>query len=444
VNNEILIKELNEKFIRGHVIPFIGAGLSMPFSVPDWGKLIRGCALKFGIEDVDGASFLPMLDFNLEKYNYWEAVSIIKKYLLRNEEDIQQYVQEIVVKSIPKDISGIDNNYVDLAISNFNIYFTTNYDHIIQNYIRPDCIPVNLKDVNDNLQTIINSTEGKRVFHLHGNVTDASSIVLSKYTYDKLYGLDVYKMMFSLFAGVKTFLFLGFSFDDIFIREIIKDNREYFKSKHYIILANPDAKKIEMLKREYNIETISYDPTKTTHVQEIRNILNLISKPRDENVEITLESEEYMIKNTTLDKLPNQIEKQRMENNLFCRKLRAEYIRESKVDMSKECFFTAEQYFRWLKKSGISASDDIAKYMLSLAYMKYKEGLITVFEEERDAEKFWNNVHEELKTIDFNKLKNRINEENMPNEINRQGFIHILADEADMEQEIWWGDKRFE
>ena len=216
MNNEILLNELRGKFIQGHVIPFIGAGLSMPFGVPDWGKLIRGCALNFGIENVGGASFLPMLDYNLAKYDYWEAVSIIKKYLLRNEEDIQQYVQDIVVKSITKDIFSADNNYCDLSDSNFNIYFTTNYDHIIQNFIKQEYMPVNLKDVNDNLQTIINSSEGKRVFHLHGNISDTSSIVLSKESYDKLYGLDVYKKMFSLFAGVKTFLFLGFSFDDIF------------------------------------------------------------------------------------------------------------------------------------------------------------------------------------------------------------------------------------
>ena len=200
--------------------------------------------------------------------------------------------------------------------------------------------------------------------------------------------------------------------------------------------------KVEILKREYNIETISYDPSITTHSQEIRKIINLICKSSKEDEEI-LNLNEDKINSPQLDILPNRMEKQKLESNLFCKKLRIEQIRESKIDMSKECFFTAEQYFRWLKKSGISASDDIAKYMLSLAYMKYKEGLITIFEEEKDVDKFWNHVHEELKTLDLKKLRKRINEENLPNDVNLQGFIHILADEAATDQEVWWGEKRF-
>lgn len=440
LSNEIFIRELNEQFNKGQVIPFIGAGLSMPFGVPDWGTLIRECAIAFGIENKDNGIFKPVLDVNLNKYDYWEAVDIIKKYLLRNEEDIQQYVQKAIKNSIPKDIERIENNYIDLANSAFNIYFTTNYDHIILKYIDSEYISTNLKDLKENLQTLVNATDGKRVFHLHGNISDVSSIVLSKEMYNELYATDVYKKLFSLFSGVKTFLFLGFSFDDIFIREIIKDNKEYFRSKHYIILADPKDETVAFLKREYNIETLTYNPSSTSHAEEIRKILAMICAPNDKDHSSKKGDINDQI---SLDILPTRDEKRELENNLFCKKLRIEETKESKIDMSKECFFTAEQYFRWLKKSGINASEDIARYMLSLAYMKYKEGIIASYEEEKDTDKFWKYVHEELKKINFNKVKNRINDENMPNDVNKQGFIHVLADETDTEQEVWWGDKRF-
>lgn len=440
MDNEIFIKELNKQFNNGQIIPFIGAGLSMPFGVPDWGTLIKNCAVEFGIETKDGGIFKPVLDHNLAKYDYWESVRVIKNYLLRSEDDIQQYVQEAVVKSIPKDVNGIDNNYIDLANYPFNIYFTTNYDHIIQKFLQTEYSPTNLKDMSENLQTLVNSPNGKRVFHLHGNISDTSSIVLSREKYDELYSMGIYNKLFSIFSGVKTFLFLGFSFDDIFIREIIKDNKEYFKSKHYIVLSNPSSKTVEFLKKEYNVETIIYDASKTSHVEEIRKLINSICAPIDS---MNNDFQKVMNTNSILDILPTKSEKKELENNLFCKKLRIENLRESKVDISKECFFTAEQYFRWLKKSGINASDEIAKYMLSLAYMKYKEGFVTFFEEEKDSDKFWSHVHEELKSIDLRKLKKRINEENLPNDFNRQGFIHILADESNTEQEVWWGDKRF-
>ena len=46
--------------------------------------------------------------------------------------------------------------------------------------------------------------------------------------------------------------------------------------------------------------------------------------------------------------------------------------------------------------------------------------------------------------IDYPKLKSLFKSENMPNEFDKQGFIHILADNIYDEKEVWWGEKRFE
>ena len=67
-----------------------------------------------------------------------------------------------------------------------------------------------------------------------------------------------------------------------------------------------------------------------------------------------------------------------------------------------------------------------------------------LFEENRDSNELWKNVHNLLSKMDLNKLKQRINEENLPNDINKQGFVHILANETKKEREVWWGDKRSE
>lgn len=439
MSNKSFIKELQGIYKKGNIVPFLGAGLSMPFNVPDWGNLIEECALAMGIEDVNGASFLNVLKFDLDKYDYWEAVKTIKKYLNRTEEDIQSFIVSKINKCIPNELIGIENNYEDLAKYGFNLYFTTNYDHIIQKYLKTNYIPVNLKDVKTNIQDIMNGTDENRIFHLHGHISDSSSIVISQEKYKELYDNNVYKALFSVFSGVKTFLFVGFSFNDVFIQNIIKDNNEFFKSKHYIILPNPTHEDITYLKQTYNIETISYDPNKSSHQKEIRKIIEEICTiiPGDyEN-----NSEEYEV---PIDELPNMDEKQQLEKNLFCRKLRVENIDEIKVDYSKECFFTAEQYFRWLKKSGLKNSNKYADHFLALTYMKYKELLISTYEEDKDSKKFLKAVHKSLGNIEFTKLKKFISEDNMPNEINKQGFIHILADDMKSEKEVWWGEKRIE
>lgn len=76
--------------------------------------------------------------------------------------------------------------------------------------------------------------------------------------------------------------------------------------------------------------------------------------------------------------------------------------------------------------------------------LKYKELFISIYEEDRDSEKFLKEVHKSLGNLEFTKLKKFISEDSMPNEINKQGFIHILADDTKSEKEVWWGEKRIE
>lgn len=441
MNNEHFIRQLQKVYDDGNLVPFIGAGLSIPFDIPDWGNLIRDCALDFGIEDVNGKSLIGILDINLEEYDYWEAVRIIKKYLHRSDEDIQEYIANSIRKNLKDDIDDNLHNYKDLAMYDFNIYLTTNYDHILNKYLNSSFIPMNLKDFNDNTQKLIAQIKDKRILHLHGNITDVSSIVISEEKYRELYDCGKYNKLFSLFTGTKTFIFIGFSFNDIFIQKIIKDNNEFFKSKHYIILANPSTENIKWLKEQYNLETIAYNPDNSSHSEEIRKTLNKIctkigkdtgnSSPSNNDFD-----EEF------IDILPTKDKKNELEKNLFCKKLRLESIEELRVDYSKDCFFTAEQYFRWLKKSGIKGNEIIATHLLDISYMKYKELFINEFVENKDSDLFLKNVHNSLTKTEFTKLNKKLSTEHMPIEINRQGFIHVLANNDSTEKEVWWGDNR--
>ncbi len=440
--NKIFVNELNKIYNQGNIVPFIGAGASMPFNVPDWSTLIRICAIDMGIEDISGDTFLPILNYALNSYDYWEAIRIIKKYLIRSEEDIQEFITKYINKNIPSNFDNIDNNYLDLAKYNFNIYLTTNYDHIMQRYLNTNFVPVNLKDINQNVQNIINDKNNKRIFHLHGNLSDSNSIVISEEKYKELYNDGKYNMLFSAITSTKTFLFIGFSFNDVFIQNIIKDNNEFFKSKHYIILNNPTNSIKTELKTKYNIETISYDASKSSHCEEIRKIIDEICTSSTDKLPSM--SKKIEIDEDSLDIVPDKKTKNNLEKNVFCKKLRLENISNMKIDYSKDCFFIAERYFRWLEKIGLKDNELIADYLLDLAYLKYKDIYIQEFEENNDSNKLFKEINKELKKLDYPKLKSLFKSENMPNEFDKQGFIHILADNIYDEKEVWWGEKRFE
>jgi hypothetical protein len=439
MSNRSFINNLRMLYSTGNLVPFIGAGLSLPFHVPDWTCLIRDMAVAMDINSRTELSLNNLLEFHLHRYEYWDAVDIFKKYLGRSEQDIQEYIVDKVNSSIDLTIPIDSHNYADLGNMRFGNYVTTNYDHILSKFVKSNLVPVNLIDVNDSTQRILNDSDKVRIFHLHGNISDTKSIVLSKDKYRELYTDNKYKMLFSLFAGTKTFLFMGFSFNDVFIQNIIREHNEYFNNKHYIILSNPSEEQVVYLKETYNIETIKYNPTEqSSHAHEIRKILQQITTTEVQNTAEEL-AEDFM--DGLIDSLPNTIEKRELEKNLFCRKLRLENIDDNKIDYSKECFFTAEQYIRWLKKSGIRNNEKIIRHMLDICYMEYKDILIQFYNIHKDSDMFLQSVHNALSKLQYEHVANILNNYTMPIDINKKGFIHLLAD-TDDERDVWWGDKR--
>src|SRR5690606_22770593 len=134
---------------------------------------------------------------------------------------------------------------------------TTNYENILNDYVKCD-VPLILKDVDFNTQELFDT---KRVFHLHGYLANPGSIVISNESYKDLYANKKYNELLKLVTGTRKLLFIGFSFDDQFLRQLIKDHREYFKGDHYIILDNPSESKVRELKEDFGLNTIRYNST---------------------------------------------------------------------------------------------------------------------------------------------------------------------------------------
>lgn len=421
------LEDLQKDYHEGNLVPFIGAGLSEPFKVPSWGKLIECITEKYATNDLSWIK--NAVETDLKNYDYWGAIDILKKYALE-EEDVQEEIVDLIME---KQINLDDNsmhNYYDLSSMNFNLYLTTNYENLLQKYLNFDLQPILLKDIDFNTQKLFTH---KRVCHLHGIISNSGSIVISRESYKELYNNKKYDDLLRLVTGNKKLLFMGFSFNDQFIRTLIKEHRESFNGVHYILLDNPSAETVKEF-RTYGLRTISYNTEKSSHSNEIRKILNHISQPVKKKINQT----EERLKSSIIIGAGLKSFKKNLEENLFFKKLKLENINPDLIDLSSVFYVAAEEYIRDFNKIGMPL--EIIDSLLGQVFMEYQDKYSDTYKVHGNSEEFLNVVHKSLEEIDFGRL-NKVLQDNTSNKHENRGFIHVLAD--DENEEIWWGEERF-
>lgn len=427
VNLEALKKDYHDD----KVVPFIGAGLSAPFCIPTWGELIKELAKK---HSVGKKEFIQeVVDFHLEKRDYWGAIKDLKKFALLVEDDIQDEIVNLIKTRQVKLTDDSLHNYSDLSNMNFRLHLTTNYENLLDNYLKCENRPILLKDIEFNTQNLFDE---KRVCHLHGFTSNPGTIVISEEAYQLLYEDKKYDNILKLITGNKKILFMGFSFDDQFIRRLINDHKDYFRSTHYILLEDPTDDKVIQLRSDYGLLTIPYTRQGTSHAEEIRKILNYISVPSVKETEpqtgTTVQNVKPIIGAGLTDIQQN------VEENVFYKKLMLEEIETGTLELARLFYIAAEKYIRLLKKSGMDIQ--VIDAIFYRVYLKYKECYVQTFQKFGDSHEFVNVVHKSLEEIDFGRYADYF-KGNVTDEYENRGLIHLLADESD---EVWWGEKRFE
>lgn len=426
------LKLLKADYKKGNVVPFIGAGMSSPFHVPTWGELIEDIADKCFTGDL--LSLKQAVVMYLKKYDYWSAINFLKDMASLIDQDIQEEIVSLIKE---KTINLQDNNlhnYYDICKLDFKLYLTTNYDHILTRYLNSDTVPIELKEFNFISQDLFSE---KRICHLHGHISNPGNIVISRESYEQLYNDKKYDNLLKLVTGTKKLLFLGFSFDDQFIRTLIKNHKQYFNGNHYIIINKPTPDKIKMFREEYGLITIEYNAANSSHEEEIRKILSYLGE--DENNSVLTETmppsilEEKVVLGATITDTERNF-----EDNLFYKKLVLENIEPTLIELSSLFYVAAEIYIRDLNKSGISI--EVINAILFNVLMHYKEEYVNNYKKYGNSQKFLELIHDSLENIDFGRLKTLFKEHNKSNEKENKGLIHILAD--DSKKKIWWGEKR--
>ncbi|AQS42438.1 SIR2 family protein (plasmid) [Bacillus velezensis] len=254
---------------------FAGAGLSQPAGYVDWRELLRDIADELGL-DVDKED---------------DLIAVAQYHV--NEHGGRGRLNQVLIENFTKDAQSTRNHEI-LSQLPIDTYWTTNYDHLIEDSLKAKNKIVDVKMTPQNLA--ITRPADAIVYKMHGDVQLSDQAVLTKDDYEE------YEVKRSLYSQTlrgelisKTFLFIGFSFDDPNLSYILSRIRILLGQDarlHYCFMRKIDREK-------YSSETeFAYDQVKQElKIKDLQRykIIVLLVDEYDEITEI-LETINYLVK----------------------------------------------------------------------------------------------------------------------------------------------------
>lgn len=230
---------------------FAGAGLSIPAGYVNWKNLLRDIAaeLNLDIDKEDDLIAIAQYHYNAKGNNRHKLNQLL----------IEEFTQG----------TSVTLNHKILASLPIQTYWTTNYDKLIEKAILEEGKTPDTKIRQEDLST----NTPKRdvvVYKMHGDVSIPDQAVLTKDDYE---GYNEKRPLYTtaLQADLisKTFLFIGFSFDD--------PNLEYILSRIRILLGQNQREHYCFFKK---INRNDFTSDADFHYAEIKNQLKIVDLRR--------------------------------------------------------------------------------------------------------------------------------------------------------------------
>lgn len=209
------LKHFVDKYIKSinseNAAIFAGAGLSVATGLVNWKELLREMAE----------------ELNLDVDKEVDLIALAQFY--ENEKGGRGSINDQLIEQFTRDVAESDNHKL-LASLPIKTYWTTNYDDLIEKTLEKYGKITDVKRCSENL-AISKPRRDAIVYKMHGDITLSHDAVLTKDDYES------YNEKRQLFTTAlqgdlvsKTFLFVGFSFED--------PNLEYILSRIRILLGN--------------------------------------------------------------------------------------------------------------------------------------------------------------------------------------------------------------
>ncbi|WKY78749.1 SIR2 family protein [Leuconostoc lactis] len=276
------IRKFTKSIQEGNAAVFAGAGTSAEAGFVNWKELVR--------------PFSNEIELDIEKET--DLIGLTQYYINSKSGNRGTVNQEIVSRfSSNESETKVMNLLTRLPIST---YWTTNYDKVIENGLKKNNRRGDIKRRTDDLATSIPDSDAI-VYKMHGDVDLPQEAVISKDDYER------YSDKNSLFVTAlrgdlvsKTFLFVGFSFEDPNLESILGkvnillgDN----KREHYCIqkqvseedyVGESEEYQYAKIKQNLKIKDLQRYGIETVLVGDYNEIPTLIEKIENEYLKNTI------------------------------------------------------------------------------------------------------------------------------------------------------------
>lgn len=215
-----LVHALANRAAQGHVVPFMGAGVSVSAGAPDWQGLLSIVMSKGQLPEGlhESLKNLPVLD----------QAGIIKS-LYESDPTRQKSFGELVAEAVDVDRYGLAPAL--LAALPTDAAITLNYDRLFELAASDAGSPRTV------IPDDISANTGRWLLKLHGSVTNPGSIVLTREDYlGYNTNRDALSSMVKAHLLTHHLLFVGFGLTDTHFHEIIFDVRRAIpldQQKHF-------------------------------------------------------------------------------------------------------------------------------------------------------------------------------------------------------------------
>lgn len=241
ISKKAFIKKFSDAIIRDEAAVFAGAGYSREAGFCNWKELLKDIAD----------------DLNLDIEKESDYISVAQYYENKNG-------YNILCDTILEKFSKYKKNYtIAKSVESLPIktYWTTNFDHFIEDTLKHDFNKnVDVKKTNSNLTCNLRNRDAT-VYKFHGDIDDFASLVITKSDYEEFESKSL--LFINALNGdlvSKTFVFIGYSFNDPDLFNILKNvHLTYDKNKrvHYAIIKKLNENDYQS-KEEFNYEFTKY------------------------------------------------------------------------------------------------------------------------------------------------------------------------------------------
>lgn len=263
-----LITAFSRAICEGNAAIFAGAGLSRASGYVDWRELLKPLACA--------------IDLNITEEN--DLISVAQYY--RNARGNRGTINQTIIDEFTKDVQDNPNVEIITRLPIFT-YWTTNYDTLIEDNIKRANRKPDVKSEYEQLANVIKDRDAI-VYKMHGDVANPAHAVLTKYDY------EMYEQRRPLFRTVlkgdlisKTFLFIGFSFEDpnlayilsqihTLLGEDIRDHYCFFRRVQRCDFKSDEAYGYAKAKQNYREEDLKKYGIQICFVDEYNEITEIL------------------------------------------------------------------------------------------------------------------------------------------------------------------------